>query len=137
MSGEMGIEVRKASVRPSVSVGMTATVPEWRWVTVKNLLPIKSLNNEFEFGDACGISQGGMVVVIAVDGNRVLVEYAEKGAGMAAGKRAPSGTIFFLPILEFFNMTPDYEVARKKEQDKKNHVSELLERVGMHPGSNS
>lgn len=109
-----GVDIKK---------GDTAKVGGWEWVDVKNLQTVPSGNTSFSYGDSCGIQQGG-VVVVGIEGNRVLVRYSINGT--MCGTPCPNGVVFFLTKERFSRMTAEYHSAVAAEDADKNLVKKLL-----------
>lgn len=107
-----------------VVVGIETVVPKWQWIEVKNPDGIKSGNNDFKFGDTCGIDNGGIIQVVAKSGDRLLVKYFAKER--AYGTKCPSGAVFFLTTEEFLKMGPQYFHLATTETQEKELVNKLL-----------
>ena len=107
-----------------IKKGDTAKVPGWEWVDVKNLQTVPSGNTSFSYGDSCGIQRGGVVMVVGIDGNRVLVRYAISGA--MYGTPCPDGVVFFISKERFSKMTAEYHSAVAAENADKNLIKKLL-----------
>lgn len=100
-------------------------VPAWEWVTVKNPDPISSKNNEFGWGETCGISKGGTVMILEDLGVELLVVYTTPENRPSAGTPCPTGVIFYIDREKFrkwertterINMNPYYEREKAKQE---------------------
>ena len=107
-----------------VDVGDTAVVPVWSWVEVQNPDGVKSGNNEFPFGDTCGVDTGHVMTTKALDGDKVLVEYDLPY--QAYGTPCPDGTLFFTSREAFLRSTDQYITVRSDDQNGKARVEQLL-----------
>lgn len=117
------------------NVGDTATVPGWRWVDVMNTQSVAKYQDEpveyqMIYGDICGIESGGSVLVKAIDGERLLLEYT--APGVHGGTPCPTGIVFFAPKDEFIGMTQKYDEAMKAVQSTLDFVNKAL---GIEPRS--
>jgi len=104
--------------------GDTATVPGWAWVEAKNPDPVKSGNNDFSYGESCGIHRGGTVTVVGIEESRLLVRYSI--SGIQYGTPCPTGVLFFTTKETFSKMRAEYGLARRSEQTEKDLVRRLL-----------
>ncbi|MDP3710366.1 MAG: hypothetical protein Q8R29_01435 [bacterium] len=109
-----------------VKKGDTATVPGWTWVDVKNPEPVKSGNNDFGYGESCGIQHGGTITVVGIEENRLLVRYSI--GGTQYGTSCPSGIIFFTTKETFSKMSAEYNRIRVAKQNEKDIVKRLLKK---------
>lgn len=104
---------------------------EWQWVDVMNPDPVKSGNGSFVYGDTCGIEGGGKITVVALDGNKILVEYTTNE--IKRGTPCPSGILFFIGQAEFLRIKR-IQIDAKTTQNsymlelkkKKDHIRRLL-----------
>jgi len=106
--------------------GDMATVPDWTWVEVKNLDPIKNGNGSFKYGESCGIERGATVTVVNSFFDRVLVRYSINGTKY--GSFCPTGVFFFTTGRTFFEMTAKYFLALEAEKTEKDLIRRLLKR---------
>lgn len=111
-----------------VDVGDTAVVPTWSWITVQNTQGIRSGNNDFPFGDTCGISTGHLIEAKALDEGEVLVQYHVPYT--AYGTPCPDGTVFFITEGAFLSLTETYMAIDNAHEDAKSRVESLLAQDG-------
>lgn len=112
------VNTATASTRDNtVDIGDTAVIPMWKWVQVQNSNSIESGNNEFLFGDTCGVDMGYVIRVKAIDGNDVLVEY--ELPYLAFGSSCPGGTLFFVEKQTFLQLTGLYLAVRSEIDEGK------------------
>ena len=111
--------LRGPSVLPTLPV--TATVPAWEWVDIKN--------PEMDPGQACGMVFGNEVELIGRAGTKVLVRYH---GSPTAGTPCDGGEIFFLSISSYRTMTARY----KAEVDRRAQQAAEVEKLLLHPVHN-
>ncbi|MDD5749455.1 MAG: hypothetical protein PHO91_01550 [Patescibacteria group bacterium] len=115
-----------AASHPIVNKDDTAKVPSWDWVDVLNQEVVYSGNNEFTYGETCGIECGGTVTVIGeVDEGNVLVRYTSPH-GQTYGTPCPSGIIFQLSKERFTLMTAEYLANMKAEQEHRQKIANII-----------
>lgn len=110
--------------------GDVARIPKWTWIDVKNPEPIKSGNVLFGYGGSCGISAGGTLMVVGIEGtgysDRLLVRYSSGDTHY--GTHCPNGVIFFVTKRAFSKMTAEYRRIRATERAEKDLVKRLIKK---------
>jgi len=101
-------------------------------VEVKSLVPIRSGNVTFGYGDRCRIQRGGLLAVVGRDdsnlepsADRLLVRYTSEGTQY--GSNCPSGVLFFTDAKTFAEAGPAYQNRLKAELAEKATVKRLLQ----------
>lgn len=115
----------------AVNIGSVMAGPtEWRWVDIVNPNGINNGNGHFAFGELAGI-EGGVITVVALDGDRVLCQYTAKE--LAYGTCCPTGALFFLNKVECQQMLAKFEQEVREHRTylerlraAKEHVEALL-----------
>ena len=111
----LAVAVVSSMACAAVKVGTVIPVEEkWQWVTIANPDGISNGNGYFAFGEIAGIDNFGTIKLIAIDGNRVLLEY--NTTRKAFGTECPNGTIFFLEKAEFTRRVANYEKKIRQER---------------------
>ncbi|MFC1612413.1 hypothetical protein ACFL29_01020 [Patescibacteria group bacterium] len=68
-----------------------------KWVDVKNVKPVRSVNVSHSYGDSCVISRGGWITLIGYFQNmHRIVRYEIPPGETRGGTQCPNDTIFFL-----------------------------------------
>jgi|GEM_PF-956356 len=101
------------------------------WIKVMNTDGISSCNYDFAFGEEGVIGEPGQLTVVAISGNRALLEYTTKYD--TGGTAIPDGTIFFKRVTEFKRLLAEYEKnvrdARAKETERQKKLKKEKEFV--------
>lgn len=98
----------------------TQIAPNWRWVDV--------VTENGQTGESCGIEPGGRVDEIGRLGDRVLVRYSPPPGRKPWGTACKGGKLFFLPIVEFEQMTARYRERAAVLQEEVRVIRSLLKK---------
>ena len=108
--------VPSLALAQNIKKGDTAIVPGWEWVDV--------VNSERQ-GETCGIKIGGTVMVVGIDGSRLLVHYVALDH-LVSAPSCPSGVFFFTTKENFSKMTAEYNRIRAAQQSEQDFLTEQL-----------
>lgn len=108
-----------------IKKGDRATVPEEKWVKVKNLSPVFRGKDFLVYGGSCYIQRGGVVEAIGADKDLVLVNYSTVSE-VTWSHNCPTGTLLFVTKQEFSSMTAEYKRIQAAEQAEKELIRRLI-----------
>lgn len=87
---------------PEIKTNAAATLGEPAYVIVKNPDAVKEDDREVNFNDKCMVTRPGDLIITAIVGEKVLVEYRRRNADKPLVREwCPSGTLFWMARADF------------------------------------
>lgn len=75
-------------------------VDRWEWIKIANFPQVKDYKY-YSFGQTSGIEFGGKLKIKTKKDNKILVQYSHPDCPRGGGTATPSGTLFWIPIVEW------------------------------------
>lgn len=115
--GVIWLVVKSNAANPVYRVNDIVVTDRWQWVGVVNLDEVLSGNNEFSFGDHCGIGGGDKLQIIGIDDGNYLLRVEKEN--QTYGTPCPNGILFFMDFSTVESMIPPKWLFEEKKEEKK------------------